>query len=102
MNQEVEKADLSLGSNQDKASYSLGFEMGRGLRVQFADLNFGVFTHGLRDAFNQYTPRMKEEEMRDILSVIQQQMMEKQKQLITKMATENQKASEEFLDQNKS
>ncbi len=101
MEEGKEKEVLVLVSNQDKASYSLGFEMGRGLRAQFADLNFHVFTHALRDAFNDYTPRVKEEEMREILSVIQQQMMEKQKQFLTKMAADNQKASEEFLEQNK-
>ena len=101
MNEISSKEVLSLTTTKDKASYSLGFEMGKGLRSQFSDLDISIFAHALRDAFNNYSPRIKAEEMKEILTAIQNQVMQQQKQLLGKMAEENKKASEEFLAKNK-
>ena len=91
----------ALTSTRDKASYSLGFQMGTGLRSQFSDLDIGIFTQALREAFNNYTPRMKMEEMGQILEAIQNEMMQKQRQMLSKLAETNKKAGEEFLEKNK-
>ncbi len=102
MNEQSSKEVLTLSNTRDKASYSLGFEMGKGLRTQFSDLDIGIFTHALRDAFNNYNPRLKAEEMGQILSAIQNQMMQQQKQHLSKLSIENKKAAEDFLEENKS
>ncbi len=101
MEERAVKESLSLTTTRDKASYSLGFHMGTTLRTQFADLDIVVFTQALRDAFNNYTPRLKSEEMQTILDAIQGEMMQKQKQFIAKMADENKKSAEQFLEKNK-
>lgn len=101
MDERAVKENQTLSSTRDKASYSLGFQMGTGLRSQFSDLDIGIFTQAVREAFNNYTPRLKMEEMGQILEAIQNEMMQKQKQFLSKMAETNKKAGEEFLEDNK-
>jgi FKBP-type peptidyl-prolyl cis-trans isomerase FklB len=93
---------VTLTNTRDKASYSLGFEMGKGLRTQFSDLDIGIFSNALRDAFNNYNPRLNIQEMQEILSAIQNQMVEQQKQFLSKLSHENKQAAEQFLEKNKS
>lgn len=101
MDDRAVKETLTLTTTRDKASYSLGFQMGTGMRSQFSDLDIGIFSQALRDAFNNYTPRLKMEEMSQILEAIQREMMQKQKQFLSKMSEENKKTAEQFLTENK-
>ncbi len=88
-------------NTRDKASYCLGLETGRGLKMQFADLDLTIFSQGLKDAFNDLKPKMKDEEIRQVMAAIQHQMVQQQRQMLARLAEENKKASEKFLEQNK-
>ncbi|MBS3903122.1 MAG: FKBP-type peptidyl-prolyl cis-trans isomerase [Anaplasmataceae bacterium] len=93
--------ELEFTNNRDKASYCLGLETGRGLKVQFADLDLNVFSQGLKDAFHDAKPKMKEEEIRQVMAAIQHQMIQQQRQMLAKLSDENKKAAEKFLEHNK-
>jgi len=88
-------------NTRDKASYCLGLETGRGLKMQFADLDLSIFYQGLKDAFSDAKPRMKEEEIRQVMAAIQHQMLQQQRQMLARLSDENKKAAEKFLEHNK-
>lgn len=88
-------------NTREKASYCLGLETGRGLKTQFADLDLTIFHQGLKDAFSDAKPKVKEEEVRQVMSAIQHQMIQQQRQILARLSDENKKASEKFLEQNK-
>lgn len=88
-------------NTRDKASYCLGLETGRGLKMQFADLDLTIFSTGLKDAFTEQKPKMKEEDVRQVMAAIQHQMVQQQKQMLSRLSEENKKAAEKFLEQNK-
>ncbi len=97
----MENNSSSLESTRDKASYCLGLQTGRSLKMQFADIDLGIFSQGLNDSFHERPFKLNEEEVHQVLSAIQHQMMVQQKQLIAKISEENKKASEAFLEENK-
>ncbi len=88
-------------NTREKASYCLGLETGRGLKMQFADLNLSIFYQGLKDAFSDEKPKIKEEEVRQVMAAIQHQMLQQQRQMLAKLSDENKKAAEKFLEHNK-
>jgi FKBP-type peptidyl-prolyl cis-trans isomerase len=93
--------DSELKNTRDKASYCLGFEAGRGLKMQFADLDLNLFNQGLKDAFSDAKPKIKEEELRQVMSAIQHQMIQQQRHMLARISDENKKAAEKFLIDNK-
>jgi FKBP-type peptidyl-prolyl cis-trans isomerase len=93
--------DSELKNTRDKASYCLGFEAGRGLKMQFADLDLNLFYQGLKDAFSDAKPKIKEDELRQVMSAIQHQMIQQQRQMLARISDENKKAAEKFLTDNK-
>jgi FKBP-type peptidyl-prolyl cis-trans isomerase FklB len=93
--------DGELKNTRDKASYCLGLEAGRGLKMQFADLDLNLFNQGLKDAFTDAKPKIKEEELRQVMSAIQHQMIQQQRQMLARISDENKKAAEKFLSENK-
>lgn len=93
--------DSELKNTRDKASYCLGFEAGRGLKMQFADLDLTLFSQGLKDAFSDGKPKIKEEELRQVMAAIQHQMVQQQRQMLARISDENKKAAEKFLTDNK-
>ena len=88
-------------NTRDKASYCLGLETGRGLKTQFSDLDLAIFYQGLKDAFGDVKPKIKEEEVRQVMAAIQHQMMQQQRQMLARLSDENKKAAEKFLEHNK-
>jgi FKBP-type peptidyl-prolyl cis-trans isomerase FklB len=89
-------------NTREKASYCLGLETGRGLKMQFSDLDLAIFYQGLKDAFGDVKPRMKEEDVRQVMAAIQHQMVQQQRQMLARLSDENKKAAEKFLEHNKS
>ena len=88
-------------SNKEKASYCLGFYMGKTMKEQFKEVELKLALDGFSDAFTDAKPKLSEEEIKNILAGIQQQMEQQQKQFLAKMAEDNKREGEAFLQRNK-
>ena len=86
-----------LKDTKDKASYSIGLNVGFTMKQQNVDLNPDTFIAGFKDAFTGKKPLLSEGEVRDVMTAFQKDMETKQQALAQKNAGESQK----FLTENK-
>ncbi|MFL6515683.1 MAG: FKBP-type peptidyl-prolyl cis-trans isomerase [Chthoniobacterales bacterium] len=82
---------------KDKASYSIGLNIGRNFKRQNVELNPDALVAGVKDALSGAKPALNETEERDAMMSLQKDAMEKQKAMGEKNAAEGKK----FLDENK-
>lgn len=88
-------------SSKDKASYCIGFETGKNLRQQFAELEQSILIEGFTDAISGSNPKLSQEEMGKVIDMIRQQVERQQRDFVAKIATENKRIGEDFLEKNK-
>jgi len=81
---------------KDKASYSIGVDIGMNFKKQNMDLNADALAAGARDALSG-KPQVNPNEIREIMTQWQKEFGEKQKV----MATKNQADGEKYLAENK-
>jgi len=81
---------------KDKASYSIGVDIGMNFKKQNMDLNADALAAGAKDALNG-KPQVNPNEIREIMTQWQTEFGEKQKV----MATKNQADGEKYLVENK-
>ena len=81
---------------KDKASYSIGVDIGMNFKKQNMDLNADALAAGAKDALNG-KPQVNPNEIREIMTQWQKEFGEKQKV----MATKNQADGEKYLVENK-
>src|SRR3989339_1056251 len=88
-------------NTKDKVSYCVGYETGKNLKMQFADINMELLKEGFQDAIKEATPRLEEKEIVSILTTLRQQIEMQQKQYIAQLADKNKKEGETYLQSNK-
>ncbi|MEM7052565.1 MAG: FKBP-type peptidyl-prolyl cis-trans isomerase [Acidobacteriota bacterium] len=100
-----EAADTELAkpeSLEDKASYSIGMNMGRGMAQQGVDLNLDYLIRGIADAMAEGgTTLLTDEEMQTAMQEFQQEMIAKQQAKAKEEAEKNQAEGEAYLAENK-
>jgi FKBP-type peptidyl-prolyl cis-trans isomerase FklB len=82
---------------KDKASYSIGLNIGTNFKKQNVDLNPDALLAGLKDAISGKKPALSEQETRDVMTTWSKEITEKQKV----MADKNMADGKKFLDENK-
>ena len=90
-----------MDSTKEKVSYCIGLETGRNLRHQFADMDVERLNEGFQDALSETDPKLKQEEIQSIMNALKNQIEMQQRQHFSKVAEDNKKRSEAFLDENK-
>ena len=90
-----------LKDQKDKASYSIGYDIGETFKKQKIDLNTDAFIAGLKEALGGKEAAMSKEEREKTLQAFQKEMMEKQIAASKEAATKNQAEGEKFLTENK-
>lgn len=88
-------------STKEKVSYCIGLETARNLRHQFADMDMQCLTQGFNDALSETAPKLTQEEIHSILIALKKQVETQQRQHFAKIAEENKKSSEVFMNENK-
>ncbi len=91
-----------MNSTKEKVSYCIGLETGRNLRHQFADMDMERLNEGLQDALSDSNPKLQQEEIQSIMVALKNQIETQQRQHFSKVAEDNKKRSEAFLNENKS
>jgi FKBP-type peptidyl-prolyl cis-trans isomerase len=92
---------LILKDQKDKAGYSIGANIGAGLKHDGLDVNIDALTAGVKDAFNGAKSQLTPEQQQETLAVLQKEMTAK---VIAQRAVAGEKAKkegEEFLAANK-
>jgi FKBP-type peptidyl-prolyl cis-trans isomerase FklB len=90
-----------LKDQKDKASYSIGYDIGETFKKQKVELNPDALFGGLKDALAGKEASMTKEDREKTLQDFQKEMMEKQVAASKEAATKNAAEGEKFLTENK-
>lgn len=90
-----------LKTEKDRLSYSIGMNLGAGLKEQAIDVNSDMLLRGIKDAISDGKPLMTDEEIRASLSTLKSQLQAKQAAIQEKAASENKAKGDKFLAENK-
>jgi len=94
-----DKAQLK--DQKDKASYSIGYDIGETFKKQKVELNPDTLFSGLKDALAGKEALLTKEDREKTLQAFQKEMMEKQITASKEAATKNAAEGEKFLTENK-
>lgn len=88
---------VDLKDNKDKASYSIGLQIGANVKHQGIELNNDALTAGLKDGMSGAKPRLSEQEIREAMMGLQKDMEQKQQA----SGQKNKADGDKFLAENK-
>ncbi|MDF1677999.1 MAG: FKBP-type peptidyl-prolyl cis-trans isomerase [Legionellaceae bacterium] len=98
----VDTSAQALTTTEDKVSYSIGSDLGKNLKRQGIKINPAVFAKGMEDGMSGGKLLMSEDEMKQVLSDFEKEMMNKRASEFNQKAEENKAQGEAFLKENKS
>lgn len=94
-------ADTTIKTDMDKASYSIGYDIGSNLKDQsIDDLNLDILLLGMKDAQEGKDGVLTQEEMMMALNTFQEELMRRQQEKAAAVGNENLIAGETFLAEN--
>lgn len=89
--------DASLETDDEKASYGIGLNIGQGLVPVAERIDVNSFAMGLRDALDEADPAVSQEELQGLLQSLQMDLQQAQQQATSEEADANQAAADSFL-----
>jgi len=95
------QSSTPLTTEKDKASYSIGLNMGKQMAQIKDSIDFDRVKQGLNDAYNDAELKLTDDEIRASLTAFQQQLQKTQAEKMKNAAATNKKAGDEFLATNK-
>lgn len=87
----------SLKTDEERASYAVGMQIGRSLKAQNADIALPALVAGLNDGLGGKEPKLNEQELQAAMQKMQEMMVKKAQE----QAEKNLKEGEEWLAKNK-
>jgi len=87
-------------TQKEKVSYAVGMEMGKGLKAQGMEIDSAILIQGLKDALTDAKPQMSDDELRQVITALQQEIRQKQAQAQQAAAAENKTKGDAFLADN--
>ncbi len=90
-----------LQTQKEKQSYSMGVDIGKRLKAQSIEVDTDSFSLGMKDALSGNKTLLTEEEIKESLSALQKELMEKQAERTKMLGEKNKKEGEAFLEENK-
>lgn len=91
----------AFSNNEDKASYAIGLQIARNMKVQGVPLNVEAFAKGFRAGYTGEGSLLSDEELQQTLQAFQQEMMAKQQQALAAEGAKNREEEKKFLAANK-
>lgn len=89
-------------SDKDKLSYAVGWDIGADIKRRSTEFNVESLITAIRDVVGDKEPQVSADEMRLLLTELQEKVRAEQVEQFRKLSEENQTKSEEFLETNKS
>lgn len=96
-----DKAQPQLKDQKEKASYSIGHELGASLKKGNMEVNTDILMRGLKDGVTGAKSVLTEEQIKETMTAFQKEMMDKQQAAQKKQGEENAAAGKKFLEENK-
>jgi FKBP-type peptidyl-prolyl cis-trans isomerase FklB len=90
-----------LTSEKGKLSYAVGWDLGADIARRSTDFDVESLIQAIRDTAAGADPKVAPEEMRALLTALQEKVRAEQLEAFQKLAEENQQKSQEFLEENK-
>jgi FKBP-type peptidyl-prolyl cis-trans isomerase FklB len=91
----------ALKTQKERTSYAIGADIGNMLSRQPVDIDVDSFLKGASDVLNKKKLLLTDQELRDILTGLQKDMMAKQEERMKTMGEKNKKDGAAFLAENK-
>lgn len=92
-----ESDNLELTTDTQKASYSIGLDIGRNITQQGLELDTDALLSGISDALSGAEPKMSPEEIQTVMMQFQQEMQAKQAAAYEAQSADNMAKGEAFL-----
>jgi FKBP-type peptidyl-prolyl cis-trans isomerase FklB len=90
-----------LKDQKEKASYAIGLELGTSLKKGKMEINTDTLQKGLKDGLSGAKPLLNEEQVKETMTALQKDMMDKQAAANKEAGEKNAAAGEKFLAENK-
>jgi FKBP-type peptidyl-prolyl cis-trans isomerase len=87
-------------TQKEKLSYAIGMQMGKGVKIQGIDVDPALLTQGLNDALSGGKPRMSDEELKQVITALQQDLRQKQMASDQAAGAENKAKGDAYLAEN--
>ncbi|MFQ5355670.1 MAG: FKBP-type peptidyl-prolyl cis-trans isomerase [Desulfobacterales bacterium] len=97
-----QKASIELKDQQDKVTYSIGYNIGNNLKQQKVEVKADVLAKGINDALAGNDQMMTQEEMQETMKQFQNEQMAKMQKEREEASGKNKAEGETFLAENKS
>lgn len=94
-------APVALKTQKEKVSYSIGREMGSGMKEQKMEVDPELVMKGFRDGFSGAKGLLTEAEIHDVMDAFEKEMEERMMKESKELPEKNKKAGETFLAENK-
>ena len=92
---------VTLTTDKDKLSYSIGADLGKNFKKQGIDINPSAMAKGLEDGLSGTNLVLTDAQMKDVLEGFQKDLMAKRTAEFSKKSEENKVKGEAFLTENK-
>ena len=93
---------IEVTSEKGKLSYAVGWDIGADIKRRSTEFDVEALITAIRDIVAENDPKVAPEEMRTLLTALQEKVRAEQVEQFRKLSEENQAKSEEFLQANKS
>jgi FKBP-type peptidyl-prolyl cis-trans isomerase FklB len=95
------EAQVTFKSEEEKLSYSMGYDLGKKLQEESIEIVPDVLSRGIRDGFAGKDPLMNADEIKESLRAFQQMLIAKETERKKRIAEKNRKEGEAFLAENR-
>lgn len=96
----LDAADPSLKTSREKVSYAIGAQIGTDMKRQAVDIDPDTLAKGVKDGFRGSKMLLTDQEMREAIGGVQQQMAAKQAERMRELGAKNKQAGAAFLAEN--
>jgi FKBP-type peptidyl-prolyl cis-trans isomerase FklB len=90
----------ALETQQEKESYSIGYQIGLTMKKDGVDVDFEKLSQGLNDAVDGKEPLLSNEEMRSLILALKEKARDEQMRKIQESIVQNAEESVKFLEEN--
>ncbi len=97
----AENSAPALGTQNEKESYSIGYQVGLSMKSDGVEVDFDKLILGLRDSIDGKEPRISEEEMKKLIVDRKKSAREVEMRKIQELMVKNAEESEKFLEENR-
>lgn len=99
---EIKKDEIAIKTSRDSLAYAIGVQIGTSLMKDSLIVDLNLLKAGAEDVLNNRALKLSLEEMNAVMASLTQELQEKDRKLKAETAKVAKKASEEFLNANKS